>query len=41
MNDDLVALGGLYAHLYSSNYASFDDISGEEMGTDASVGKAT
>jgi ATP-binding cassette subfamily B protein len=25
-HDQLVALGGLYAHLYSSNYASFDDV---------------
>jgi ATP-binding cassette subfamily B protein len=25
-HDDLVALKGLYAHLYSSNYASFDDV---------------
>jgi ATP-binding cassette subfamily B multidrug efflux pump len=25
-HDELVALKGLYAHLYSSNYASFDDV---------------
>jgi ATP-binding cassette subfamily B protein len=25
-HDELVAEGGLYAHLYSSNYASFDDV---------------
>jgi ATP-binding cassette subfamily B protein len=25
-HDQLVALGGLYAHLYASNYASFDDV---------------
>ncbi|MDX8468546.1 ABC transporter ATP-binding protein [Mesorhizobium sp. VK23B] len=32
---------GLYARLYNMNYASFDDISEEEMGMDAVAGKAT
>jgi len=32
---------GLYARLYNMNYASFDDISEEEMGMDAAAGKAT
>jgi ATP-binding cassette subfamily B protein len=33
-HDDLIAAKGLYAHLYSSNYASFDDVSvaGDEAG---------
>ncbi|MBT2188235.1 ABC transporter ATP-binding protein [Sphingobium nicotianae] len=25
-HDELIALGGLYAHLYTSNYSSFDDV---------------
>ena len=37
----LMARKGLYARLYNMNYASFDDISAEEMGGDAAVGKAT
>ena len=28
-HDELMALGGLYARLYSMNYASFDDIPDE------------
>jgi ATP-binding cassette subfamily B protein len=28
-HDELVAKKGLYAHLYSSNYASFDDVTAE------------
>lgn len=36
-----MAKKGLYARLYNMNYASFDDISEEEMGMDAAVGKAT
>ncbi|MGX8009954.1 ABC transporter ATP-binding protein [Mesorhizobium sp. ORM8.1] len=37
----LMARKGLYARLYNMNYASFDDISEEEMGVDAVAGKAT
>jgi ATP-binding cassette subfamily B protein len=37
----LMARKGLYARLYNMNYASFDDISEEEMGVDAAAGKAT
>ncbi|MER9166854.1 ABC transporter ATP-binding protein/permease [Mesorhizobium australicum] len=40
-HEQLMKRKGLYARLYNMNYASFDDISEEEMGTDASVGKAT
>ena len=31
-HDELVALSGLYAHLYSSNYASFDDVEAKADG---------
>ncbi|KAA3448749.1 multidrug ABC transporter [Mesorhizobium sp. SARCC-RB16n] len=40
-HEQLMKRKGLYARLYNMNYASFDDISEEEMGMDASVGKAT
>lgn len=40
-HEQLMAIKGLYARLYNMNYASFDDISEEEMGMDAAVGKAT
>ncbi|RWP15541.1 MAG: ABC transporter ATP-binding protein [Mesorhizobium sp.] len=40
-HEQLMAKKGLYARLYNMNYASFDDISEEEMGMDAAVGKAT
>ncbi len=37
---ELMKLGGLYARLYSMNYASFDDVMDESMGTPP-VGSAT
>ncbi|RWC38386.1 MAG: ABC transporter ATP-binding protein [Mesorhizobium sp.] len=40
-HEQLIAKKGLYARLYNMNYASFDDISEEETGMDAAVGKAT
>ncbi|OBQ74347.1 ABC transporter ATP-binding protein [Mesorhizobium erdmanii] len=40
-HEQLMQRNGLYARLYNMNYASFDDISQEEMGLDAAVGKAT
>ncbi|RWE64359.1 ABC transporter ATP-binding protein [Mesorhizobium sp.] len=40
-HEQLMAIKGFYARLYNMNYASFDDISEEEMGMDAAVGKAT
>ncbi|WP_202355599.1 ABC transporter ATP-binding protein [Mesorhizobium sp. 113-3-3] len=40
-HEQLMQRKGLYARLYNMNYASFDDISEEEMGLDAAVGKAT
>lgn len=40
-HEQLMQKKGLYARLYNMNYASFDDISQEEMGMDAAVGKAT
>lgn len=40
-HEQLMERKGLYARLYNMNYASFDDISEEEMGMDAVVGKAT
>ncbi|MGX5846192.1 ABC transporter ATP-binding protein [Mesorhizobium sp. PL10] len=40
-HDQLMARQGLYARLYNMNYASFDDISEDEMTTGAPVGKAT
>ena len=40
-HEQLMLRKGLYARLYNMNYASFDDISEEEMGLDAAVGKAT
>ncbi|UCI18840.1 ABC transporter ATP-binding protein/permease [Mesorhizobium sp. B2-1-8] len=40
-HEQLMKRKGLYARLYNMNYASFDDISEEQMGMDASVGKAT
>jgi len=40
-HEQLMARKGLYARLYNMNYASFDDISEEDMGMDAAVGKAT
>jgi ATP-binding cassette subfamily B protein len=40
-HEQLMQRKGLYARLYNMNYASFDDISEEEMGVDAMVGKAT
>ncbi|WFP62719.1 ABC transporter ATP-binding protein [Mesorhizobium sp. WSM4904] len=40
-HEQLMGRKGLYARLYNMNYASFDDISEEEMGMDAVVGKAT
>ncbi|ESY72730.1 ABC transporter ATP-binding protein/permease [Mesorhizobium sp. M0051] len=40
-HEQLMAGKGLYARLYNMNYASFDDISGEEMAMDAALGKAT
>lgn len=41
-NHELLMQGkGLYGRLYNMNYASFDDISGEEMAMDAALGKAT
>ncbi|KRB32446.1 MULTISPECIES: ABC transporter ATP-binding protein [Mesorhizobium] len=40
-HEQLMQRKGLYARLYNMNYASFDDISEEEMGMDAAVGKAT
>ncbi|MBZ9738831.1 ABC transporter ATP-binding protein [Mesorhizobium sp. CO1-1-4] len=40
-HEQLMKRKGLYARLYNMNYASFDDISEEEMGMDAAAGKAT
>ncbi|WP_080512116.1 ABC transporter ATP-binding protein [Mesorhizobium japonicum] len=40
-HEQLMQRKGLYARLYNMNYASFDDISEEEMGMDAALGKAT
>ncbi|MER9303185.1 ABC transporter ATP-binding protein [Mesorhizobium sp. M0496] len=40
-HEQLMARKDLYARLYNMNYASFDDISGEEMAMDAALGKAT
>ncbi|RWB98694.1 MULTISPECIES: ABC transporter ATP-binding protein [unclassified Mesorhizobium] len=40
-HEQLMAKKGLYARLYNMNYASFDDISEEEMGMESAVGKAT
>ena len=40
-HDQLMAKQGLYARLYNMNYASFDDISDDEMEVAAPVGKAT
>ncbi|RWG87339.1 MAG: ABC transporter ATP-binding protein [Mesorhizobium sp.] len=40
-HEQLMERKGLYARLYTMNYASFDDISEEEMGMDAVAGKAT
>ncbi|AEH90350.1 ABC transporter ATP-binding protein [Mesorhizobium opportunistum] len=40
-HEQLMRKKGLYARLYNMNYASFDDISEEEMRMDAAVGKAT
>jgi ATP-binding cassette subfamily B multidrug efflux pump len=40
-HDELVALGGLYAHLYSMNYASFDDIPDKFAQGSAPIGVAT
>ncbi len=40
-HEQLMQRKGLYARLYNMNYASFDDISQEEMAMDAAVGKAT
>ncbi len=40
-HDQLMAKQGLYARLYNMNYASFDDISEDEMEMAAPVGKAT
>lgn len=40
-HEQLMQRKGLYARLYNMNYASFDDISEEEMGMDATLGKAT
>ena len=36
-----MAESGLYARLYTMNYASFDDVSDEVMDLAAPVGKAT
>jgi len=40
-HEQLMQRKGLYARLYNMNYASFDDISEEEVGMDAALGKAT
>ncbi|RWB55386.1 ABC transporter ATP-binding protein [Mesorhizobium sp.] len=40
-HERLMQRNGLYARLYNMNYASFDDISEEDMGMDAAAGKAT
>ncbi|MGX9146840.1 ABC transporter ATP-binding protein [Mesorhizobium sp. 128a] len=40
-HEQLMARQGLYARLYNMNYASFDDMSEDEMTTGAPVGKAT
>lgn len=40
-HEQLMERNGLYARLYNMNYASFDDISEEDMGMDAAAGKAT
>ncbi|MGX5831171.1 ABC transporter ATP-binding protein [Mesorhizobium sp. 43Arga] len=40
-HEQLMQRKGLYARLYNMNYASFDDISEEELGMDAAIGKAT
>jgi ATP-binding cassette subfamily B protein len=40
-HEQLMGRRGLYARLYNMNYASFDDISEDEMDMAAPVGKAT
>jgi len=40
-HDELMKLGGLYARLYSMNYASFDDIPEDLIPQGAGVGTAT
>jgi len=40
-HDELMRQNGLYARLYTMNYASFDDVSDEIMEMAAPVGKAT
>ncbi|MEI9413366.1 ABC transporter ATP-binding protein [Mesorhizobium sp. Cs1321R2N1] len=40
-HEQLMKRKGLYARLYNMNYASFDDISEEEMEMDTAAGKAT
>ncbi|BCH19603.1 ABC transporter ATP-binding protein [Mesorhizobium sp. L-2-11] len=40
-HEQLMERKGLYARLYNMNYASFDDVSEEEMGMESAVGKAT
>ncbi|MGX5840961.1 ABC transporter ATP-binding protein [Mesorhizobium sp. ArgA1] len=40
-HDQLMARQGLYARLYNMNYASFDDVSEDEMTTGAPAGRAT
>ncbi|TPM40713.1 ABC transporter ATP-binding protein [Mesorhizobium sp. B2-3-4] len=40
-HEELMQRKGLYARLYNMNYASFDDISEDEIKMDAAVGKAT
>jgi ATP-binding cassette subfamily B multidrug efflux pump len=40
-HDQLIKLGGLYARLYSMNYASFDDIPEDQIPQAAGVGMAT
>ncbi|TGQ66101.1 ABC transporter ATP-binding protein [Mesorhizobium sp. M00.F.Ca.ET.186.01.1.1] len=40
-HEQLMERKGLYARLYNMNYASFDDISEEDMERDMAVGKAT
>jgi ATP-binding cassette subfamily B protein len=39
-HDELMKLGGLYARLYTMNYASFDDVMDESLATPP-VGSAT
>jgi ATP-binding cassette subfamily B protein len=34
-HEALIALGGLYAHLYTSNYSSFDDVQPQDKGLEA------